>query len=421
MIFKRALICFSLMTLLSAPAWGISLEDAQNEALRNSESAHIGQYRTEAMRQSARQSSASVKPQVRFSGNALKMGTNAEDNPLIPYPETEISATIEGSQLLWAGGRLYKSLHLERTIKTQSTLLGAIYKRDIRTQVRNAYYGAMLRASLLHILEDRVLQRQRELRDASDLRAAGMVTSLDVRQARLNLNLSEDALLEGQNDYRDSLVELTLVMGRDVDTGTFPEPDGELQRAADLISKVGLLHKAVENQEVLTLRQANAQMQAAELSYGIARTGRIPELSLIGTATSSGEDTSEMSEQWAAGLRLSIPIFDGGLISSSKAKAHAEYSAAKEQLSQIRKSLLAEAVRLNIKAHSMEERISLKEENMWLAEQNYEDARGQYREGMITLTNLEAFNLAYAETRFQLMRQYWEQQGLMTRILALLE
>jgi outer membrane protein len=421
MIIKRSLIIVSFITLLCAPAWGLTLQEAQEEALRNSEAARIGQYQTEALRQSATQNSYSVKPQVIVSAQTLKMGTNAADNPFIPYPEAEISTTIEGSQLLWAGGRVFKNLSLERNIKSQATLFAASYKRDIRKQIRDVYYAAMFRKSMLQILTDRVEQRQRELGDATNLRDAGMVTSLDVRQGQLNLNLAITALLEGETNYSDSLITLNLALGRAVDTKTLPEPDGTLQKADDLPAKVLELHEAVTLNKVLTLKQAKAQTQTARLSYEIATTSRMPELSVVGSATSSGEDTAQMNQQWAAGLQLSIPILDGGLIRATKSKARAEHLEAKEQLAQTHKALLAQAIRLGVRAQSIEESITLKEENLELAARNYEDARELYRVGTITITRLEAFNLAYAETRFQLMQQYWQQQNLMSNIVYLLE
>ena len=76
---------------------------------------------------------------------------------------------------------------------------------------------------------------------------------------------------------------------------------------------------------------------------------------------------------------------------------------------------------LRLDAGSLEKRIALKAEAERMAEDNYLDARGQYRSGTITLTRLGEFSLASAAARFGLLELYYKEQRLLAEAKSLLK
>jgi len=92
-----------------------------------------------------------------------------------------------------------------------------------------------------------------------------------------------------------------------------------------------------------------------------------------------------------------------------------------ESLSQTKKLLAGEIETVGVNIESLKQRISLQQEAVELSRENYEDARGHYRAGMITLTRFGEFNLSYAEARFNLLRIFFLRREQLTRAEALLE
>ena len=100
-----------------------------------------------------------------------------EGSPNFETPDWLKSASIETSQVLWAGGRIWRSLEFKENLNQLADIREKSGKRDIRREVKLAFYSVLFQKALLEIFEDRVAQREEELRDAEDLRDAGMVTS----------------------------------------------------------------------------------------------------------------------------------------------------------------------------------------------------------------------------------------------------
>jgi outer membrane protein TolC len=95
--------------------------------------------------------------------------------------------------------------------------------------------------------------------------------------------------------------------------------------------------------------------------------------------------------------------------------------AAQDQLSLTEKELKARVNSLGIRRTEVEERIKLQQESVSLAKENYEDARGHYRAGTITLTRLGEFSLSYAEVRFTLQSLFLRQRELASDMEQLLQ
>jgi outer membrane protein len=286
--------------------------------------------------------------------------------------------------------------------------------------VRVSYFGVLYRKSLLDILMDRVLQREDELEDALALREVGMVTSLDVRQAQLLRNTALDELRAQEAEYEAALIEFNLALGRS-GGGELLLPDGDLERPGGLQALLEAAKAALAEEQLLELRAARNDIQSSRHEKKLATGEFLPELVLVGTAESVKEGVFQEGESWTAGVQLRWSLFDGGLKRARRAAANANLKLAGETLS-LEEKRLAGAVRLlEVRARTLDERISIQEEALELSEFNYQDARAHYRAGTITQTRLGEFSLAYAEARFGLKNLYFLERQLMAELKALLE
>ncbi len=420
MIKKNFLIL--LLCLIPAISFAITREASVEYALEKSEAIRITTESANVLRGESQQATAFTKPQVTLNGAYTEMGDNKAESP-IPYlnsPDRNIAGEVTASQLLYAGGRIWRTLELGQNLNQQADIRETSGKRDIRKQVRMAFDAVLYQDAAIAILRDRLSQRQAELEDANDLRDAGMVTPLDVRQAKLNVNFAENELKSGEAAYQEALINFNLAIGRSGDDELLA-PEGDLRNVPNLNAVLTSLDTALSEQDFLDVESAKTAAEAARLNYKIAHGQGLPEVLFVSTGKSDGEESDEMDESWTAGVQVRWNLFDGGLVRAKKASAQAEMQQATENLSRTRKGMAGEVEKIRVNIRSLEERIMLQQEAVELSQKNYEDARGHYRAGTITLTRLGEFSLSYAEARFNLLRLFFLQREQLISAEALLE
>lgn len=416
------ILTFFLILITISNAAAITRQQAVDYALENADAVQIAKAAADALRNQGWSAVSFTLPQVEVKGRYLKMGNNAPESPLtfLEPPDRETSAEIQASQLLFAGGRIPYSWALKRILYHQAELTETAGQRDIRRAARMAFDAVLFQKAGAAILNDRVAQRQNELADAQDLHEAGMATSLDARQARLTLNLAVEELKAARSTLTESLVDFNIAIGRSGAEKLWT-PEGDLADAPEIGTLLGRLSAALNSSDLLDIQTRQTQAESARINHKIAIGKRLPELRVISSGETSGEDPDDMTESWAVGLQLQWNALEGGGAGARQAAARADLKKAWLELRKTQKEVAGEIRKIIANIQSLAERVQLQQEAVSLSKANYEDARGHYRAGTITLTRLGEFNLAFAEARFNLLRLYFLQREQIIRAEAVLE
>ncbi|MBU2490219.1 MAG: TolC family protein [Proteobacteria bacterium] len=424
----RAVAALAVVLILwptGAGAGTISREEAVDYALAHSDLLTARRQESAALAATGRQVSAFVRPQISASGQWLELGTNATEMPipmLKPFfkaPERDITAGIEVSQVLFAGFRIPASLRLEKSLAGQAALGADAAEREVLRQVKGAFDAVLLSRASLAVLQDRAEQARAEHQDAQDLYDAGVVTSLDVRQARLGLNITADALRRAEAELIDAALAFNQALGRPTDEETLV-PEGDLETAPDMEDLVGRLTSRTGGWDFPDLALARSREKSALQQKRMAGGGRFPEVAAVAGARTSGEETGLMDESWSVGLTARWDLYDGGLVRAGKAEASANLLQARAALEAGKKQIHASVERIRADNESLDQRIALARETVELSRENYEDARGHYRAGTITITRLGEFSVAFAEARFNLISLFFSKRLLAAEAEALL-
>jgi outer membrane protein TolC len=411
-----------ILIFYSVTAYAITRHEAVQYAIDNSESIRIVRQSVKQTREVGRQSVAFLKPQVNLVSAYARLGTNAPEIPIpeLDYPEKDILAQAELSQILYAGGRIMSSLALEKNLYKQAEQQEISGIREIVKAVKSTFDAVLFQKAVGDILQDRFVQRQRELEDARNLWEAGVVILLDVRQAQLSLNFADDGLKEAESLQMQALIDFNIAMGRSGNEELLV-PQGMLDEMNNLDEMILSIYDFIDNENLFDIELRKTEAEAARLNHQIIRGEYYPELRFFSMATTQGESGTDMDESWSVGLQMRWNLLDGGLARARSAEAGAQLRSAKENLERTKKDLSGLVVKISVKHEALQKRKLLQIEAVKLAEENYEDAREQYRAGTITLTDLGVFNLRFAEARFNLIQIYFLQRQLMVESEALLE
>jgi len=409
-----ACLLLAAACLPATNARAITLEESVEMALERSESAGIISDQAGAMRAGARAELSEMLPHLGLDAGYYKLGTNADPILFFPTPESQYEATLQAAQLLWAGGRVSKGFRLRGEQDSRAGVIERIALSALRYKVAAMYYGVLFKKASLEVHRDRVKQREQELADARALGEAGIASPLDIRQAALGLSMVQDAMLAAELAYREALVDFNIELGNiSLEEGGMLMPEGELGRAPGLGQSLTSLEVELGDEKLPEIRKAGLEASEATIRYGMEKGRLWPELRLVASATTSGEDTSDMDDSWTAGLNIKFDIYDGGLRGAKRAAALSEKRRTGREMDRTRKLVSGRVFSMRMRATASDERIRLGEGAVDLAERNYEDARAEYRAGLTTLTRLGEFNLALAEARLGLLGLYLDEQVLM--------
>ncbi|MBF0240959.1 MAG: TolC family protein [Desulfamplus sp.] len=418
---KIAILIVTLFFSLINYVYAITLKEAIDKALSTSDQARLIQENKSYSYAQANKVDAFTKPRVDTSIKYYELGTTADDSPFMPTPDRQMVTGLTASKLLWSGDKINQSRALKESLMGLAQIEEVSMRRELSKEVSNDFLAFLYHQARIGVLKDRLKQREDELSDATDLFEAGMVTNLDVREAKLQLHVAEDSLRSGESDLHTALVDFNLAIGESAqEPQTLLMPDGALTRPQNLNEQLLTLENLYKDKKQLDIKKANQALNISTKSLNLAKDESKPAISLVAGTEYGGEKADDFEASWSLGAQLNWNFYDGGTIDAGVASALAQKKISEASLNKTEKAISGALNKLKREVESLNKRITLQEDTVSLSHGNYEDARGLYLTGTMTLTRLGDFNLLYAEARFNLLQLYYLENIISIEIASLI-
>lgn len=418
-VATSALCLLTLLAIQAAPVSAVELKEAQRIARLYSEQGQIIDASRQIDDASARQTTAFARPQLDGYASWFKIDSN-DDNPLFSTPERELTAGVKASQLLFAGGRLWHSNQLRDSLHQLAQLQQHNNIRQLERSVALAFIDVQRQQQIQAIAQDRLLQRQQELGDASALFEVGSVAQLDVREAQLAVRQAQNDLQATNSELFVAITNFNQQLGRAANDKQLT-PSGKLETLAQIDALLITLAEQINNRSQLNLLSSQTSSTVRQRQQQMAAGEYWPTLAVAASGETKGEERDELDETWTIGLQLNWSLLSGGEISAKHAQARADAQRAIASQQQTYKQVVASLANLEQQHHDLTAQIERQQQSVRLADENYSDARALYTEGSITLTHLGQFNLAYAESRFNLTQMLYAHNRLYHELRSLVE
>lgn len=191
--------------------------------------------------------------------------------------------------------------------------------------VRSAYYGVLAADAVLKVAQAALSNRQLLLRQITALSQSALRSTLDVSFARVLVSQAQLAVYEAENDGDNARAELASSMGfaqsrhfnlaeQDLPPALSPELQPLITEA--LAQRPDLLARARDRDAAYQFAQAEKRLADPTVTFG-AVAGGIPD----------SDHTLPHNNYEAAGIILSIPVFNGGLFAARHEEALARADA----------------------------------------------------------------------------------------------
>lgn len=383
---------------LLAPGTKLSLEDCIKIALKNNPEIKSAEHNIELYKSLLGGSRSVFYPQINASGN-YSYRTSPESEVSVPggvggelsnQPYEQYNFSIFLNQLLFDFGKSYyqsRSALLELNSaehELTQTQLQVIYK------VKQAYYGVLRAKRNLVVFNQSIAQLELNLKMAEALYQVGKSAKIDVTSAELNLSNGQLELIQGENNLRTAIATLNNVMGL-----TKPleyELVDELEEKRAEFNFEEVLERAYTQRP--DLKALLEREKALGQLVKSARADYLPKLTASASYNWTGEDFP-LSDYWAIGLGVSVPLFNGFQTRNSVEQAKANLAILRSNIMRLKQGIYLEVEEAYLKLEEAKKRILVAELSQKQAEENLSLAKGRYQAGAGS-----AIELADAELKF---------------------
>lgn len=410
---RRPVFSFSvLMTIIAAcPRWGqaqnsflgsvpsgqatattleLSLREAFERALQynlgvvesgqNTRAAHAVRLRSlNALLPDLALRVSGMTEQVNFKTLGLNIHIPGVRIPVIAGPFGVADARAYFSQELfdWSDIKNWKSTS-ESERASQLT-----YKSDrdlVVVTTGNAYLLVISDMALVDTTRAQVQTAQTLYQNSVDQNKQGVIASIDLLRAHVELQTQEQGLIAAQNQLAIDKLALARVIGL---------PKGQEFHLADSVPYAPLDGIALEQalEQAKSLRpdylSAKAQVQAAELAAQAAAAENYPSLSTSTDFGDTGNPNFGSSHgTFTFAVTLTVPVFQGSRVRSDKLQADAALQQRKAELADL-EGKIDEQVRtafFNLKSSS--QLVAVSKSNIDLAGQTLAQAQDRFKAGV---------------------------------------
>ncbi|MEQ1490110.1 MAG: TolC family outer membrane protein [Terricaulis sp.] len=332
---RTLIVSLAALSAAIGTAQADTLGEAMTSAQEGNPTLAAQRQRLRATREALPQALSAALPQISVSASASASDRDFED-PLTPDDGRSETWTSSAniSQLLFGSGRVLASTRAARAQIAGATADYEGARQSLLLDVTTAYANVRQAQAVVAARETTVSNLQRLLEYAQAQFDAGVVTRTDVAQAQARYAQARTQLVQAQGAMAASVEAYRRLVGR-------PPSDLQVPPAAtglpsDLESA---LSTAVSNNPTLIGAQADTRLADANVASAAAQ-GRLSVTAEAGFSQGAdfNDDLSESSND-TVGVRVAVPLFQGGLIRSRTRQQRALRSASNLDLAATERSV----------------------------------------------------------------------------------
>jgi len=285
------------------------------------------------------QARAALRPNISLNGQFNVIDTKSDISGDVDEQYRELSYGVSLTQPLYRSA-VRSGVKVADARVEQARAEFALAEQALILRVAERYFSVLDARAALDAAEASLAAIERQLEQAEQRFEVGVIARTDVEEARAQSDLARAELLQAEDNLenqREELRELTdqapgLLDAVQADIALQPPEPADITQWRE--------RAEADNQELAAVRLA---AEAAMQTVGVERGERHPKINLIAGYNGSnrydfdGRDPN--SDQFSAGIELSMPLYQGGGISSQIREAQFRYTAARESLESTRRAV----------------------------------------------------------------------------------
>ncbi len=383
----------ALLFCLPAAAQRLTLEEAAAIAIKNNPRIALDDLLPQVGDEVATGVRSALFPTIVANTTAAgaakdsRLAAGALNNPII-FSRFALGASV--SQLVTDFGRTSTLVDSARLRAQSQRQLVQATRSQILLAVHRAFLSALRARTVLQVSERTLAARQLLLEQVSALAKSNLKSTLDVSFAEVNVSEARLAVVTARNDADAAVADLSAVMGyqRPQSLEVVESPfDPSAPPPAD-----GLIDEAIRSRpEIHALR---LERQAAEKFARAESKLTLPTVSaLANVGVAPARDERLRGRFAAAGVNLSVPVFNGHLFEARKREAELRLQAVDQRLKELENGVAREVSLAVLHANTGFQRIELTAQLVRQAGMSLDLAQERYNLGLSSFIELSQAEL----------------------------
>ena len=378
-----------------AQAPTLTLQQAHERAMRNHPRITVADLKALAARQMVIEQRAGFFPQL--SANVVAVGIAHDNTRLAAVGGLNNPAIFERNaeglnltQLITDFGRTANLTGSARSHALAEEDNAQATREQILLEVDAAFYGALEAQSVSRVADETVATRQLLLDQVSALASNKLRSELDVSFAAVSVEEARLLLSKGQSDVQAAFSQLTTLMGgRNQQSYKLleePMPSQLATNASELVEQA--LHSRPEL--LRSRKEADAALQFARAE----KAARYPIISAIGSAGVVPIHDPQLPDNYAAaGLTLSLPLFEGVRYVAKQNEAELRAKAALESVRDEEDNVVRDVRIAWLNAQNAFDRLRITSQLLENASRSFDLAQARYTNGASSIVELNQAQL----------------------------
>jgi outer membrane protein len=300
-------------------------------------------------------------------------------------------------QTIFAGGRVAAQTRAAGAGRRIAETSLASTRAQLVLDVTEAYFDAALADQLVAIAASTLEQAETTLRHTQLARQVGNQPEFELLRATVARDNQRPVLIQRRADRDIARMRLKQMLNLPLDEPlilTTPLDDSTGALPARLTSGPVATQDSVAPSERAPVRQAADAVQINESALRIARSQRLPQLSVnmqygrVAYPPNGVPAWDDFSTNWTVGVALQVPLFTGGRIGGNVRVAQADLEEARYRLTQARELAELDSYAAMSRLAAAEAAFSASAGTAQQASRAYQIAEIRYREGISTQVEL---------------------------------
>ena len=271
------------------------------------------------------------------------------------------------------------------SLNAKAAKYGITTARDLVVLVTvNLYLESVATASRVDMRRAQLDTAEQLLKQAQDLKDAGLVAGIDVLRAQVQVQTQRQRLIAAENDYDKSKLQLARAIGL---------PVGQPLTLTDKIPYATLpippldqvLPKALESRA--DYLAAKSLVEAAEAAQAAANGTLLPSLHVDADFGAIGQTFGSAHSTYTVAANVRVPIFEGGRANARRAEAGSALRQRQAELEDLRGRIELEVRSALLDLKSADQQVQAAQTNVQLATDTLTQARDRFAAGVAS--NLE--------------------------------
>lgn len=377
-----------------------TLKDLVEAALANNPGVRASTRAVDSAGFAVQEARAQRLPQLNLNAGAsiyryAQPITPIEGSPLsgTAFPEFDnniYDVSVSFAVPLYRGGRIERSVTVAELKKGAASDRLAATRQELIYNIASLYYktGQLDKLLQANIAIVEGLEEQKKNIEAGV--NAGTAARVDLLKTEVELAHARQSVIAIENNRASVLEAIKKYLGLGMDKEI--TISGAQTTAQTAKSAQESLRTALERRP--DYEAALKKKRIAKERVMITEGKRLPQVSLNGEYGDRAGDQLEFKENWFIGLRLTLPVFDGGLIRSEAARERVEEEIAADEERALRDEITREVRDAYLSINNSSERVAVTEAAIEAAKEGLRIEELKYSAGEGTVNDVLAARAA---------------------------